>query len=415
MRKVKLFNIPIFGIVVNRIMNEVLTYLIVIFLFFGGVLMCGSVRAEIISNIDLNESLILFYDDFSNNESLKYITLNEMFSGGSNENVTYEIVNSTLHVHLGSAVSARLIEIKGLVPLPASKIKIGISGGVKPIHIQVYYGSFRGRALKNDAYFKSSDKWSYFYIQNETGNYEFYCLDISKRYEKNNITFDTLEFIINPNHTITVYGNGDYLTTVGLIYDGEMYTYCYPRYIIFREDVPSNPVPDYYIGYIEQSIDRSLITPTISKLIGITFDGPYISVYTNATALMEPYNYTSTIAISEYAISTSGFATWPQVNELKDTGWTIGMHTKDLIDPPGRTWQKELEYEYNEIYNKTGIYPKEWIALAGKENFTHIKYAYQNLSIVDRQLLLGPIVPYLFDNQYYKIESFFLLQMSQLL
>lgn len=59
----------------------------------------------------------------------------------------------------------------------------------------------------------------------------------------------------------------------------------------------------------------------------ITFDDGYEDNYTNAYPILKKYGYTATVfAVTSY-ISSKGYMSWDQLQELEDNGWQIEGHT----------------------------------------------------------------------------------------
>ena len=63
------------------------------------------------------------------------------------------------------------------------------------------------------------------------------------------------------------------------------------------------------------------------KVIAITFDDGYKSVYTNALPVMQKYHFPFTVFISTRLVGGSGFMSWNELREVAQQGNTIANHT----------------------------------------------------------------------------------------
>lgn len=67
--------------------------------------------------------------------------------------------------------------------------------------------------------------------------------------------------------------------------------------------------------------------PLPSKVIAISFDDGYASVYQHALPIMRRYDFPFTVFINTDRIGGDGFMSWQQLRELGDDGATIANHT----------------------------------------------------------------------------------------
>jgi len=106
-----------------------------------------------------------------------------------------------------------------------------------------------------------------------------------------------------------------------------------------------------------------------NKPINIQFDDNEISVYTNATPIMDIYGFTGTMVVPSNWIG-GGYLSWAQLSELVGKGWEIGSHGVDSLILPSLNVSiasnltaliKELNQSRWDIYNNISIMPNYYV------------------------------------------------------
>jgi peptidoglycan/xylan/chitin deacetylase (PgdA/CDA1 family) len=85
---------------------------------------------------------------------------------------------------------------------------------------------------------------------------------------------------------------------------------------------------DYHVISLDQLYRFYYENGTLPKNpVVITFDDGYEDNYTNAYPILKKYGYNATVfAVTSY-ISSKGYMSWDQLQELEDKGWQIEGHT----------------------------------------------------------------------------------------
>ncbi|MFQ6056117.1 MAG: hypothetical protein ACE5J3_09075 [Methanosarcinales archaeon] len=182
---------------------QVFIFILILSVLFTSVVQANN-KKVLKDNINLNTDYVFFYEDFEGKES-KYVDLNPLGLGGySREGITYEVVNSSLHVNLTSGKAKRPIGIKNLVPLPESIIEFGVRNSPHSwIHARLYYGGYANTAKYIDVYYYYSATKSQFRVYNGKETIGTFYPSINHRYKKHGVTWDKYKIVIHKNHTIS--------------------------------------------------------------------------------------------------------------------------------------------------------------------------------------------------------------------
>lgn len=143
-------------------------------------------------------------------------------------------------------------------------------------------------------------------------------------------------------------------------------TITYENYLNWREGTFAMPEKPIIIGF---DLDHS----------GVATDGS-LSVYTNASVLMDKYGYIGVLNIQTDEVSENSWSiSWNQIQELVNDGWGIASHSVthcNHMDTCNTTteWINEMNNSRNQIFGNLSIYPKVYVYPQNDRNTTSDEY-----------------------------------------
>ncbi|PKP54652.1 MAG: hypothetical protein CVT90_00125, partial [Candidatus Altiarchaeales archaeon HGW-Altiarchaeales-3] len=324
------------------------------------------------SNINLDYINIASVN-FSNNKSVFYRT------EGYASNLSF-ITNGTLTIGVGKSKDHRSIQLQGLYPIPISnvsfKFKIDTDEDV------VFYPVIGSAKFRISYYNKTDRDRVYLFVYNTTtntdqvGGYGYFKHD----WHTVNIGFNTTakEFDIQIDDiTLNNLPYYDKYYSEGLPAMGEPWK--------FDLNFPASEKEfNLTVLYINQTIPKKLITPSMGKIIGLGFDGYGDHVLEHAKPIIEKYDKNGAATELPSPKYTSENM-WDAYRIMDADGWDIDLHTTHRLTYLNTTAAFDhIDEEIMEVWEKIGKKPTSIIALGGQQNYTHIKYAYDKYGTLCR-------------------------------